>query len=70
MLTVISFLVKALTLLASVLLSHLTKGQGIDYRKIAGLFMTEQTHNDTVMTANLTTLSKKNAEKEVTGVTL
>lgn len=32
--------------------------------------MAVQTHNDTVMTANLTTLSEKNTEKEVTGVHL
>lgn len=32
--------------------------------------MAVQTHNDTVMTANLTTLAEENAEKEVTAVHL
>ena len=49
-------------------LSHLSKGQRIDYGEITVVFMAVQTHNDTVMTGNLTTLAEENAEKEVTAV--
>lgn len=50
-------------------LSCLSKGQRIDYGEITEVFIAVQKHNDTIMTANLTTL-KKNAEKEGTGVHL
>lgn len=40
-------------------LSRLSKGQRIDYGEIAEVFMAAQTHNDTVMAANLTKMSKK-----------
>lgn len=40
-------------------LSRLSKGQRIDYGEITEVFMAVQTHNDTIMTANLTTLRKK-----------
>lgn len=40
-------------------LSHLSKGQRIDYGEITEVFMAVQTHNDTIITANLTTLRKK-----------
>lgn len=44
-------------------LSRLSKGQRIDYGEIAEVFMAVQTHNDTVMAANLTTLSEKMSKK-------
>lgn len=44
-------------------LSRLSKGQRIDYGEITEVFMAVQTHNDTIMTANLTTLRKKMLKK-------
>lgn len=40
-------------------LSRFSKGQRIDYGEITEVFMAVQTHNDTIMTANLTTLRIK-----------
>lgn len=63
MYVVISFLVQALTYLSSISLSRLFRDRELINSVITEEFMAERTHNDTVMSANLTTQSEKKVKR-------